>query len=311
MAYSMDFRRVVAAAYEACGSSAEVAAEFGCCAAWVRRLAQRQRETGSLAPKPLKLPDNTKLKEKDLEELRNLIAAKPDMTLGELAAALTTKVSVATVHRATKKLGLPLKKKSTFAAEQDRPDVQEKRATWYEQFRDVRLEQLVFIDEFGAATNMARTRGRGPRGQRVVSKTPHGHWMLIRTIAALDASGICTACSFTGATDTEMFVAFVREFLAPKLTAGQVVVLDNLAAHLSPQVDALMEARGARVLRLPPYSPDFNPIENAISKIKALLRKLARRDVASLLEAIGTGIDSITPADAHNFIKHCKYATDG
>jgi transposase len=168
----------------------------------------------------------------------------------------------------------------------------------------------VFIDEFGAATNMARTRARGPRGKRIVCKTPHGHWMLISTIAALNASGIFTACSFAGATDTEMFVTFVREFLAPNLKAGQVVVLDNLAPHKSPQVDALVEARGCRVLRLPPYSPDFNPIEMAISKMKSLLRKLARRDVPSLYQGIGEAMSSITPQDARNFIRHCKYATN-
>jgi transposase len=174
----------------------------------------------------------------------------------------------------------------------------------------VKLHQLVFIDEFGAATTMARTRARGPRGQRVVCRTPHGHWMIVSTIAAMSAAGVFTACSFAGATDTAMFVAFVREFLAPRLSAGQVVVLDNLAAHHSPQVDALIAARGARVLRLPPYSPDFIPIEMAISKMKSLLRKLARRDVESLFDAIGQATLSITPADAIHFIKHCKYATD-
>jgi len=174
----------------------------------------------------------------------------------------------------------------------------------------VTLEQLVFIDEFGAATNMTRTRARGPRGKRIVCKTPHGHWVLVSTIAALDASGICTACSFTGATDTDMFVTFVREFLAPKLTAGQVVVLDNLGAHHAPQVDALIKARGGRVLRLPPYSPDFNPIEMAISKMKAVLRKLARRDVESLYRGIGEAVSAITPLDARNFIRHCQYATN-
>ena len=156
---------------------------------------------------------------------------------------------------------------------------------------------------------MTRTRARGPRGQRIVCKTPHGHWKIISTIAAMNASGIFTACSFDGATDTEMFVAFVREFLVPKLTAGQVVVLDNLAPHKSPRVDALVEAVGARVLRLPPYSPDYNPIEMAISKMKTLVRKRARRNIDTLYDAIGEATLSITPQDARNFIQHCKYAT--
>ena len=110
MTYSMEYRRAVAASYEECESSLEVAEQFGCSEAWVRRLMQRQRETGSLAPRPIKLPNNNKLDESDLALLAQLIAAQPDMTLAELAAALTKKVSIPTVHRATKRLKLPLKK---------------------------------------------------------------------------------------------------------------------------------------------------------------------------------------------------------
>jgi len=148
---------------------------------------------------------------------------------------------------------------------------------------------------------MTRTRARGPVGQRVVGKVPHGHWKIISTIAAMSA--------FDGATDTEMFVTFVREFLVPVLTPGQVVVLDNLSPHKSPQVDALIASAGARVLRLPPYSPDYNPIEMAISKIKTVLRKQSRRTIDALIQGIGEALESITPQDAQNFIQHCHYAT--
>ena len=171
----------------------------------------------------------------------------------------------------------------------------------------MRVNQLVFLDEFGAATNMTRTRARGPRGKRVVCKTPHGHWKVLSTVAAMTVGGVLTACTFDEAMDAEMFVAFVEQFLAPRLVPGQVVVLDNLSAHKSPRVDRLVEARGARVLRLPPYSPDLNPIEMAISKVKSLLRKLGRRSVDELIEAIGRGVSSITAADAEGFIRHCGY----
>lgn len=155
---------------------------------------------------------------------------------------------------------------------------------------------------------MTRRYARGPRGRRVVCKTPHGHWKILTTIAALDVNGIRTACCFDGATDTEMFVAFVETFLVPQLRRGQVVILDNLSAHKSPRVDQLVESVGARVLRLPPYSPDFNPIEMAISKMKSLLRKLARRSMEDLETAIGTALRAITSHDARGFIKHCGYA---
>jgi len=172
----------------------------------------------------------------------------------------------------------------------------------------VKLDQFVFLDEFGATTNMTRTHARGPRGQRVVCKTPHGHWKILSTIAALTVHGMLGCGTFDGATDTETFLAFVREGLLPHLKPGQIVVLDNLPAHKSAKVDALIESIGARVLRLPPYSPDFNPIEMAISKIKSILRKLARRTVDALVNAIGEAIDAITTADAIGFIRHCGYA---
>lgn len=128
MAFSMEFRRAVAKAHDECGSSAEVAEQFGCCEAWVRRLIQRRRETGSLEPRPPKLPDNSKLKEKELQQLQELIANKPDMTLGELAEKLNAGVSIPTIWRATQKLGLVLKKSpSTLPSKTD--PTSKKRAT--------------------------------------------------------------------------------------------------------------------------------------------------------------------------------------
>jgi len=114
------------------------------------------------------------------------------------------------------------KKKSQHAAEQDRPDVKAARRRWFGRFRDVKLEDLVFIDEFGATTNMTRTRARGPVGQRIVCKTPHGHWKILSTIAAMNARGMITGLTFDGATDTEVFVLFVERCLVPVLRPGQV-----------------------------------------------------------------------------------------
>jgi transposase len=186
--------------------------------------------------------------------------------------------------------------------------VREARANWLAQFAGVKLDQLVFLDEFAATTNMARTHARGPRGQRVVCKTPHGHWKVISTIAALSVSGMLGWATFDGATDADTFLAFVRAGLVPQLVPGQLVVLDNLPAHRSPKVDELIESAGARVLRLPPYSPDFNPIEMAISKIKSILRKRSRRTVDTLLDAIAEAMNAITTDDATGFIRHCGYA---
>jgi transposase len=186
------------------------------------------------------------------------------------------------------------------------------RDGWFEQFADVRISQLVLIDEFGATTDMTRTHGRAPRGERVVARVPHGHWKTVSTIAAMTVRGIVASASFDDATDTELFVTFVREALVPVLKKGQVVVLDNLSAHKSSEVDRLIESAGARVMRLPPYSPDFNPIEMAFSKVKQMLRSLAVRTVGGLFDAIGVALASVTAADAANYIRHCGYAaTDG
>jgi transposase len=181
------------------------------------------------------------------------------------------------------------------------------RERWPELLADVRLDQLVFLDEFGATTNMTRTRGRGPVGQRVVCKTPHGHWKVLSTIAAMTVRGMLCGGTFDGATDTDTFVAFVREGLVPALAPGQVVVMDNLPAHRSTKVDELAEAAGCYVLRLPPYSPDLNPIEMAISKVKALLRTAERRTIDALQAAIGEALACVTPADATAYVRHCGY----
>jgi transposase len=181
------------------------------------------------------------------------------------------------------------------------------RASWFEQFADVRVDQLVFVDEFGATTTMQRTHGRAPPGERVVSKVPHGHWKVLSTIAAMTVRGIGVSATFDGATDADTFVAFVREGLVPTLVPGQVVILDNLSAHKAAAVRPLVESAGAALLPLPAYSPDLNPIELAISKVKAVLRKLARRSVDGVMTGIGEALGSITPNDALHYIEYRGY----
>lgn len=181
------------------------------------------------------------------------------------------------------------------------------RDEWHALFADVRLDQLVFIDEFGAATNMTRSRARGRRGRRVVCHAPAGHWKVLSTIAAMTTRGMVCCGTFDGATDTDTFVGFITE-LARVIEPGQVVVMDNLSAHRSGKVDELIESAGGYVLRLPPYSPDLNPIEMAIGKVKSLLRRAEGRTPETLRPLIGTALASITPSDALGYITHCGYA---
>jgi len=184
-----------------------------------------------------------------------------------------------------------------------------KRAAWFERFAGRRVVDLIFLDEFGANTKMQRTHGRAAPGERVVASVPHSHYKTISTIAALSSKGVIASASFDGGTTAAKFVDFVMENLIPVLRKGQVVVLDNLAAHNDRRVDQLITAAGCEVMRLPPYSPDFNPIENAISKVKSVLRKLAKRTVPGLFQGIAAALESVTVTDAKSFIKHCGYAT--
>jgi transposase len=167
----------------------------------------------------------------------------------------------------------------------------------------------VFLDEFGANTKMHRTHGRGLPGERVVDHVPHCHFKTLSTIAVMSVEGIKTWSTFDGGTTAARFVGFVKDQLLPALRTGQTLILDNLAAHNDKRVDALVESAGCRVFRLPPYSPDYNPIENAISKVKTFLRKLGRRTVPELFEAIPQALATITAENAKNFTANCGYAT--
>ena len=154
---------------------------------------------------------------------------------------------------------------------------------------------------------MTRTWGRAPRGQRVVARVPGGHWKIVTMISAVRTSGPFAAASIVGATDSDVFRTYVGEILAPQLRPGDVVVMDNLSPHKASGVREVIESAGAELRYLPPYSPDFNPIENMWSKVKGKLRSLAARSIESLHDAIGTALATITPDDCIGFFRHCGY----
>jgi transposase len=157
---------------------------------------------------------------------------------------------------------------------------------------------------------MTRLRGRALRGQRVVEAVPHGHWKTTTLIAALDQRGLRCSMVLDGAGDGPAFEVFVGAVLVPTLHPGDLVILDNLSSHKGPRVGQLIRAAQADVLYLPPYSPDFNPIENAFSKIKQGLRSLGLRVMTELWGALQPVLDRITPTDAAGFFRHCGYATE-
>ena len=167
---------------------------------------------------------------------------------------------------------------------------------------------MIFIDETWAKTNMTRLRGRAPVGERLIDKTPHGHWKTTTLIAALGVQGVRCSTLADGAIDADLFEAFVEQVLAPQLRPGDVVVLDNLSSHKRGKTRALIEAAGASLLYLPPYSPDLNPIEMVFAKVKQALRSLACRTGDALWRSMQGVLDRITPSDAANCFRHCGYA---
>lgn len=168
--------------------------------------------------------------------------------------------------------------------------------------------EWVFVDESGIATDMARRYGRAPGGQRAHGAVPYGRWDRLTILGGLSLEGLVACMSVEGATDTPVIVAFTEHVLVPVLRPGQVVVMDNLSPHKAPRVRELIEAAGCRLLFLPPYSPDLNPIEPAWSKLKTLLRGLGARTTEALHTALTTLVDAITTSDAAGYFRHCGYA---
>lgn len=168
----------------------------------------------------------------------------------------------------------------------------------------------MFIDETWAKTNMARTHGRCPRGQRLRMGAPHGHWKTTTFTAGLTSRGMIAPFVLGGPINGLAFETYVEQVLVPELRPGDIVIMDNLASHKGPRTRALIEAAGAELRFLPPYSPDFNPIENAFAKLKAMLRKAAERTVDGLWNAIGRIIETFTPRECTNYFSACGYDTD-
>jgi transposase len=166
---------------------------------------------------------------------------------------------------------------------------------------------LIFIDETWASTNMARRYGRAPRGKRLRIGGPHGRWKTTTFVAGLRQDGIVAPFVLDGPINRVAFETYLEMILVPELRPGDVVILDNLSSHKGPRVRALIEAAGARLLYLPPYSPDFNPIENAFAKLKALLRKAAERTLEGLWATIGRLIDAFTPTECANYFAAAGY----
>jgi len=186
------------------------------------------------------------------------------------------------------------------------------REAWVDNLTDAcggDFSRVSFLDESGAVTNLVRTHGRSDCGERCVDSAPQGHWKIMTAVAAVRLDGLVAPFTIDAAMDGEIFITYIEQVLVPTLRAGDVVVMDNLSAHKRPQVVQLLAAAGATVMYLPPYSPDFNPIEMIWSKVKRLLRSFAARTIDALHEAFGRAFAAVTTRDIAGCFRHCGYAS--
>jgi transposase len=295
--FSQDLRqRIIDTALRGEGTMAQIAARFLVSVSFVTRLLQLYRTTGSVEPRPHGGGHPAVLTPEDLQRLREFIADQPDATLGECRRHLGSSCSLATISRALSQLGLPRKKKVPRACEQDSPEVQKQRREFCEELAGIDPRRLVFVDECGANTAMTRTHGRAPAGQRVYSDAP-GNWDSITLTCGMRLGGAMAALAFPGATNAVQFEDYLAEVLVPELRPGDVVVWDNVKPHRSDEAIEAVEAAGARVVPLPPYSPDLTPIEEMFSKVKNVVRAVAARTTGAVYAAFASGLHDVTLDD--------------
>jgi transposase len=202
-------------------------------------------------------------------------------------------------------------KKTLIAAERLREDVAEARRLWDEAKPKLDPRRLVFLDETWTKTNMTRLRGRSPRGQRLLGQVPWGHWKTTTFLAGLRHDRIVAPLVLDGPMNGAAFLAYIKQFLTPTLSAGDIVIADNLPSHKVAGVREAIEAAGATFMLLPSYSPDQNPIEQVFAKLKALLRKTAPRSREALWQSIGSIVSVYPPQECANYLRNCGYTQSG
>jgi transposase len=310
--YSKDLRERVAAAVDHCeGSQREIARRFRVSLTFVFRLLRRRRDAGTLDPKPHGGCPPPALGPDELRRLAELIRERPDASLEQLRERGGFRCSLTTVWRALRRLGLTRKKKTQHADEQGRPDVQKKRRSFRRKVKRIEPRRLIFVDETGVTTAMTPAYAWAPRGERANASAPDS-WESVTVIAAPGLDGVRAPLMFPGSTNAVTFESYIEQVLVPALHEGDGVVFDNLSAHLGPAVAEAIEGAGASVLPLPPYSPDYTPIEEMFSKVKEFLRRVAARVKDDLYDAIGEALREVTDQDIIGWFQNAGlYAAHG
>lgn len=313
--YSVDLREHIVQAYEAGeGGYEALGHRFQVAPSAIHRWVQQVHEEGHCHPKVYRHGFVSVLDEDDGAVLRGLVEEQNDATLAEYAGRFKEhtgfEVSPSSICRALKRLDLPRKKKTLRASEQDRPDVAAKRALFQKEVGGLDPHRLVFMDETGIVTNMTRRYARASSGQRAPGSAP-GHWEHLTVLGALSLEGpVGNVMIVSGGTTAEVFLSYLRGNLLPFLKRHKpdaVIVLDNLKPHHNQEAKEAITGAGLSFIYLPPYSPQWAPIEECWSKVKEYLRAVAARTTQALRDAMMSAMKSITPEDACGWFRHCGY----
>ena len=288
------------------------AARFGVSESSAIKWVQRFERSGSRAASRMGGYLRPKL-EPHREFLEALRGEKSDITLKALCDRLLAERGVKADTSMMSRFFPPhrrhAQKKMLIARERDRADITRHRARWRSRQKRVDASRLVFIDETWTKTNMTRLYGWAPRGERLIDKVPQGKWKTATFLAALRNDRIEAPCVFDGPINGERFRAYVEQFLIPTLKPNDIVILDNLGSHKGKAVRKAVKAAGARLLFLPKYSPDLNPIEQAFAKIKGFVRKAAPQTLDAISHAIAQALAAIEPAECKNYLAGAGYAS--
>ncbi|MEL6931453.1 MAG: IS630 family transposase, partial [Cyanobacteria bacterium J06600_6] len=303
--YSIDLRQKIIKVYEQENISIrKLAQRFQVSKSFIQKLIKQYRETGDINPQVQGGSPPTKINPEQLVVLMEIIDSNNDATLEELCDLLQEKtgitVSRSTMGRITLRLNYTGQKKTLHAAEKESNRVQKKRIEFWQKIRDIPAKDLVFLDESGVNLAMLRIYARALKGHRARGSKPQKRGKNISLLTALSLNKVITSCNIYGSVDGVTFEAFVANKLVPNLWKGACVVMDNAKIHLGEEIRELIEKAGGKLIYLSPYSPEFNPIENFWSKIKASLRKIKARTYPNLLDAIVDSMSKVTKDDIRN-----------
>lgn len=312
--YSLDFRQKIVQIYEEEKlSMRKVAARFGVTKSFVQKILKQFKETGDLAPKPQGGNTAPKLGSQEIVILIEILENNNDATLQELCDLLEektgVKVSKSTLDRVIKKLNYSFKKKTLYAEEKFKEEVQKKRVEFWEKIRDIPYEDLIFIDESGVDLALIKTHARAIKGQRARGPKPQKRGKRVSLLSALSLEEVVASTNIYGTTNQVTFEAFIVTKLVPSLWENACVVMDNASIHKSTIVEEAIQEVGAKLIYLSPYSPEFSPIENFWSKVKGILKKFQARTYEDLVIGITEAMRQVTQQDIRNWFAHCCYCT--